>query len=400
MTAKKILFISGSLGLGHVARDLAIAGELRKQNPGVEISWLAAPPASQVLTDANENLLPEANEYADENISAERASRGAQLNLIEYLLQAKNQWTMNVEIFKQVTAKEKFDLVIGDETYEIMVALSENPNLISCPFAMIYDFLGLDSRTINPIEKIGTYLWNRKWAQDQKIFSHGKNLALFVGVGEDIPDKSFGFLLPNRPEHAKKYYNFLGYILTFDPSEYANKKRIRKDLGYGDEPLIICSIGGTRIGKKLLELCGAAYPIIKGQIPNLRMVLVCGPRLPASSIKVPQGVEVKQYVPALYKHFAACDLAIVQGGGSTTIELAALKKPFLYFPIEGHCEQELHVAARLERYNAGIRMTYSKTTPDALAEKVISNIGAKVDYEEIPVHGAKQAARLISQILK
>jgi predicted glycosyltransferase len=28
---KKILYISGSLGLGHIARDLAIAKELRNQ---------------------------------------------------------------------------------------------------------------------------------------------------------------------------------------------------------------------------------------------------------------------------------------------------------------------------------------------------------------------------------
>jgi UDP:flavonoid glycosyltransferase YjiC (YdhE family) len=39
---KKILFISGSVGLGHVSRDLAIAAELRRISPDVEVSWLAA----------------------------------------------------------------------------------------------------------------------------------------------------------------------------------------------------------------------------------------------------------------------------------------------------------------------------------------------------------------------
>ena len=38
MAAKKILYISGSLGLGHVKRDLAIARELRRRVPGAEIS--------------------------------------------------------------------------------------------------------------------------------------------------------------------------------------------------------------------------------------------------------------------------------------------------------------------------------------------------------------------------
>ena len=45
MSSKKILFISGSAGLGHVTRDLAIANELHKQNPEIELSWLAADPA-------------------------------------------------------------------------------------------------------------------------------------------------------------------------------------------------------------------------------------------------------------------------------------------------------------------------------------------------------------------
>jgi len=30
MTKKKVLFISGSLGLGHIFRDLEIANELKK----------------------------------------------------------------------------------------------------------------------------------------------------------------------------------------------------------------------------------------------------------------------------------------------------------------------------------------------------------------------------------
>jgi len=35
-----LLFISSSIGLGHAARDLAIAKEMKKRNPDIEISWL------------------------------------------------------------------------------------------------------------------------------------------------------------------------------------------------------------------------------------------------------------------------------------------------------------------------------------------------------------------------
>jgi UDP:flavonoid glycosyltransferase YjiC (YdhE family) len=129
------------------------------------------------------------------------------------------------------------------------------------------------------------------------------------------------------------------------------------------------------------------------------MVLVCGPRLPAASLDVPDGVEVRGYVPALYEHFAACDLAIVQGGGTSTLELTALRRPFLFFPIEGHCEQSIYIADRLARHRAGVKMLYSGTTPSGLADAVVANMGKKATYPPIPSDGARQAARLISQFL-
>ena len=129
------------------------------------------------------------------------------------------------------------------------------------------------------------------------------------------------------------------------------------------------------------------------------MVLVCGPRLSIESLKVPEKIEVKGYVPALYEHFAASDLVIVQGGGTATLELTALRKPFLYFPLAKHCEQLIHVAERLERHQAGVKMIYSQTSPEILAEKVIANIDKKVNYPPIPTDGAQKAAHLISQFL-
>ncbi len=224
-------------------------------------------------------------------------------------------------------------------------------------------------------------------------------MALFVGEPDDVMDKTFGPFLPNRRTHANNYYKFLGYILNFKPADYSNKVQIRNRLGYGDETLIICSIGGTGIGKELLEICGKAYPIIKERIPNLHMVMVGGPGLELNKLVVPPDVELRQYVPALYEHFAACDMAIVQAGGTTTLELTALRRPFIYIPQEKQCEQNLTVCGRLERHRAGIRMNLKDIIPKSLADTVIANIGIAIDYATIPVEGAKRAAELIGQKL-
>ena len=400
MAKKRILYVSGSIGLGHVTRDLAVAKQLWIQCPEVELSWLAAQPASLLLKEAGQKLLPEADIYANDNISAENAAKGFGLSLLKYASNTRREWVHNVKIFKQIIRRERFDVVIGDETYEIGIGLAMKLVRLEAPFVMIYDFLGLDSVTKNPIDKLGVYVWNLIWAKtDRKLLSDQKNLALFAGEPEDVPDKGFGFLLPNRHDHAKAHYKFTGYILPFDPAEYTDKAKVRAKSGYGQEPLVVCSIGGTSIGKDLLELCGQAYPIIKQKVPDLRMVLIFGPRLSIESLVVPEGVEVRGYVPALYEHFAASDLAIVQGGGTITLELTALRRPFLYFPLTNHCEQQIHVAERLARHQAGIKMVYSQTTPEILAEKVIANLSKEVNYPPIPVNGAQKAAQLISKLL-
>jgi UDP-N-acetylglucosamine:LPS N-acetylglucosamine transferase len=400
MSSRRLLYVSGSLGLGHVTRDLAIAGELRRQWPEVELFWLASQPATAVLREAGEELLDDVEQYGDDNVPAEKAARGFRLNLLKYASKATWRWARNVAIFRKIARRERFDVIIGDETYEIGIALAMKLVRLEAPFVMIYDFLGLDSVTENPIHKLVSRTWNRTWAHtDRKLFSRGKNLALFAGEPEDVPDKGLGFLLPNRRDHAGKYYRFTGYVLQFDPGEYADKAEVRAKLGYGAEPLVVCAIGGTSIGRGLLELCGRACPIIRRTVPDLRMVLVCGPRLAAEFMEVPDGVQVTGYVPALYEHFAASDLAIVQGGGTTTLELTALRRPFLYFPLALHCEQQVHVAGRLARHQAGMKMMYSETTPEILAEKVIANLGKEVYYPRIPVNGAQKAAQLIGELL-
>jgi len=398
MSGKRILFISGSLGLGHVCRDLVIARELRKNNPNMEIDWLAAHPATEFLENAGEKMAPGVGRYANDNIPAEKAASKGSLNLLRYLNNAKKEWGQSVKVFEEITTKKPYDLAIGDETYEIMVAIGKKPSLKKTPFVMIYDFIGLDAMTKNPFEKLGIYIWNRVWANVDKRRPVA-DLSLFIGEEADIPDRPFDFFLPNRRQWAKQRCEFVGYVLSFDPSSYTDIASIRKDLGYSQDPLIISSVGGSAVGKPLLELFGRTYPLLADKLPGLRMLLVCGPRINIASIDIPEGAEIVGYIPDLYQHYASCDLAMIMGGGSSTLELTALKRPFIYFPLEEHCEQVLNVAARVERHRAGVRMIYSRTTPELLAKEVLENIGKEVDYAEVPTKGGQKAANLISRLL-
>jgi len=342
---KKVLYVSGSIGMGHVTRDLAIANELCKRNPDVEISWLASHPASQAIKDAGGNLLPESARYSDITLIYEKTSQGFRINDLKASFKAGfKEPSRRFEVFQAATSREHFDLVIGDESNEILWKF-KNPILKKMPFVFITDFIGYSATTNNPLDKLLNYSYNRSLygTKDLKKPAAEMDMCLFVGEEEDIPDTKLGFMLPKCRDWARARCNFIGYVFQFDPAEYADKAKVRAGLGYGKEPLVVCSIGGTSIGKELLLLCGRAYPIVKKKLPELRMILVCGPRLSGESLDVPKGVEVRGYVPHLYQHFAASDLAIVQGGGTTTMELASLRRPFLYFPLENHFEQQLLV---------------------------------------------------------
>ena len=114
---------------------------------------------------------------------------------------------------------------------------------------------------------------------------------------------------------------------------------------------------------------------------------------------MPKGIEVKGFIPRLYEHFAACDLAIIQGGAASTFELTVLRKPFIYFPIEGHFEQA-NVSRILTRRGAGIKLRLSKTSPELLADQILSTIGTYVTYPDIPKDGAQKAAQLLVNLLE
>lgn len=396
MRGPRVLYVSGSIGLGHVKRDLAIAGELRKLNPGVEIVWLAAVPASDVLSQAGETLVSESADFRNETEVAEAAAGGGGLSLTRYVYRALVTWLHNARVIGRAAKREDIDVLVGNETYEVIVAFVFGINVLpSVPFVMMYDFWGMDVTTGGLFERLGAWVLNFIWAQERRVTTRGRNAAIFIGEPEDIPDRVFGLFLPNRRRHAEDHVTFVGYPLTFSPDEVSDREAVRRELGYGDEPLVVCAVGGTAIGRELLELCGRAYSLVVQRMPKLRMVLVCGPRINPLQLDVPDAVERVGMVPDLWRHFAVCDLAIVQGGGTTTLELEALRRPFLYFPIEGHAEQELTIGPRLARHGAGVPMTLSSTSPESLAEVITQTVGQPVEYAPIPTDGAHLAAKII-----
>ena len=242
--------------------------------------------------------------------------------------------------------------------------------------------------------------YNAEMIEHIARFPRVRDHAIFVGNPDDIVADAFGPKLPLIRDWTREHYSFAGYTTGFDPSDFADRQALRHELGYrDDEQVCIVTVGGSGVGGHLLRRVVEAFPEAKRRVPALRMVVVTGPRIDPGTLPQHQGLELRAYVHELYRHLAACDLAVVQGGLTTCMELTANRRPFLYFPLAHHFEQNLHVAHRLDRYRAGRRMDYATSDPDAIAAAIADELGSAVDYRPVETDGAARAATLIADLL-
>jgi predicted glycosyltransferase len=231
-------------------------------------------------------------------------------------------------------------------------------------------------------------------------FPYVRDAAIFVGNPGDVTEDPFGPGLPKIRAWTDRNFSYAGYALPFDPAAFADTDKLRARLGYRrDEKIAIASVGGTAVGKHLLGRIAEAFPRMKREVPDLRMILVAGPRIPPESFPRMDGLEVRPYVHNLFEHLACCDLALVQGGLSTCMELVATRRPFLSFPLQGHFEQCVHVRKRLANYGADRSLPYAELTAQGLAEKALEAMHAPVRYKTVETDGAARAARRIAEVL-
>jgi UDP:flavonoid glycosyltransferase YjiC (YdhE family) len=81
------------------------------------------------------------------------------------------------------------------------------------------------------------------------------------------------------------------------------------------------------------------------------------------------------------------------------MELTANRRPFLYFPLSHHFEQNFHVRHRLDRYGAGRAMDFDTATPATIAQAIAEEIGREVAYAPVETDGAANAAARIAELL-
>ena len=399
--ARRALYISSPIGLGHARRDVAIADALRQRHPDLEIDWLAQHPVTEVLGAHGERIHPASADLAGESGHMQSEAGEHELNVFEAFRRMDEILVSNFMVFHDLVREERYDLWIGDEAWEVDYLLHENPELKTAPYVWLSDFVGwLPMAEGGERERRLTRDYNAEMIEQIGRYPRVRDLSLFVGDPEDVVPGRFGDGLPPIRAWTERHFSFTGYIVGFDPATVSDRESLRTELGYRPgERVCVATVGGSGIGEDLLRRVIASFPRAKELVPGLRMLVVAGPRIDPAALPATDGLEVRPYVHDLYRHLAACDLAIVQGGLTTTMELTANQRPFLYFPLARHFEQNAHVRHRLERYGAGRRMDYRTSPPEAIATAIAEEIDRPVHYRAVATDGASRDAGLIAELL-
>ena len=399
---RRALFVSSPIGLGHIQRDLAVARELRALVPGLEIHWWAQHPVTRVLEAAGETIHPQSRQQASESVHWEDESSRHELHAFYAFRRMDEIFLHNFMLFHDATRETPYDLWIGDESWEIDYYLHENPELKSAPYVFMTDVIGFLPVDPDPDPREAELCadYNAEMIEHRARFPRLRDLSLFVGDYDELPDAHFGHGLPKIRDWARRWFEPVGYILPFDPAAYQDTRAVRERLGYGlGYPLLFAAVGGTAVGRDLLRKVADAVPLVRRSVPEARMVMVTGPRISPDDLPGADGLEKRPYVHDLFQHLACADAAVVQGGLSTTMELVAARRPFIYFPLRNHWEQVHHVAHRLDYYGAGVRMNYADTSPEDLARALVRALVSEVRYRPVPPGAARRAAERIATLL-
>jgi predicted glycosyltransferase len=389
---KRILYLSSPIGLGHAERDVAIVDEIRRQRPGVRVDWLAQHPVTEVLRRRGEHVHPASRFLASEAAHVDAEAGVHDLHAFQAVRRMDEILVANFMVFSDLVEDRAYDLWVGDEAWELDYFLHENPGLKRAPYAWVTDFVGwLPMPAGGAAEAALTADYNAEMVEQIARWPRLRDRSIFVGNPGDLVGDPLGPGLPSVRDWTMEHFAFSGYVGAPTTGEQPAKAP--------GELLCVATVGGSGAGEALLRRVIDAFPLARRALPNLRMVVVAGPRIDPATLPVQDGLEIRGYVDRLDRLLATCDLAITHGGLTTTMTLTAHGRPFLYVPLRNHFEQNRHVRQRLSEYRAGHCLEWTDTTPDRLAAAIVAEIGKPVRYRPVETDGAQRAAALLTELL-
>ena len=231
-TAKRALYLSSPIGLGHARRDLAITRELRALLPDLQVDWLAQDPVTRFLDANNETIHPDSARLANESEHIEEESGEHDLNAFQAIRSMDEILAKNFMVFQDAVEQDDYDLIIADEAWDVDHYWHEHPNMKKAPMAWLTDFVGWVPMPDNGArEAFLTSDYNAEMIGHVEYHPGLRDRAIFVGNPADIIPHSFGADLPEMRDWVPKHFDFCGYILGQHPDGFGEQEELRQQFG-------------------------------------------------------------------------------------------------------------------------------------------------------------------------
>jgi hypothetical protein len=172
---------------------VAVAKELKRLRPQLEIDWLAQHPVTTVLDAEGEHIHPASQWLANESAHIASEAGGHDLHCFQALRRMDEILVANFMLFLEVVEEGCYDLVIGDEAWDVDYYWHENPELKRGQNVWLTDFVGyLPMPDGGEREAFLTTDYNAEMIEHIDRYPWIRDRAIFVGHAEDIVTDTFG----------------------------------------------------------------------------------------------------------------------------------------------------------------------------------------------------------------
>lgn len=350
----RVLLAGGGTG-GHINPALAIANEIKKNEPESEILFAGTPKGMEAT------LIPKAG-YNFTTIKV----AGFQRKLTPYNIyrNIKALWYL---LFSGARARKiikgfKPDIVIGTGGY------------VSGPIVKTAQKLGI---------KTAIHEQNAFPGITTKLLAPGARAVMlaFPKAKEFLPENC-SFHITGNPIRES--------ILL------ASSERSRKNLNLDERPCIL-SFGGSLGAETINKVAAEVIALNGGEFNHIHATGKYGTELLPSLLKeknvsVPEGTDIREYIDNMDECLAASDLVVCRAGAITLSELAAAGKPAVLIPSPNVAENHQFKNAKAVEEN-GAALVYEDKGIDykKVAKDIVSLINDKKRLETLKKNAAKGA---------
>ena len=358
MKKRVLMYCQHVLGMGHLVRSLEIVRALTDWdvtflNGGDLCPGMAFPPQTEVV-----NLPPIKSESDFKTILA--AEKGQDLEAVKRIRASRIQAEF-ARIQPDVFLIEMFPFGRKHFAFELVpvleqIRLKRMPTAVACS---LRDILVNNKRNQAQHNERAITLINRYF---DLLLIHAD--PRFQTLDETFP----------RVRELRCDIRYTGFVSQAAPQSLG----VAPDRTASDQPMILVSIGGGRVGYELVECALQASAHLRTSLPH-RMMILTGPYMPEElfqqllkSAETQEQVTISRYTPYFLAYLKQASLSVSMAGYNTCMNLLATGTRALVVPFTGggNTEQTIRAEKLAQLGVVGV-LNESQLRADYLAERMI-----------------------------